>query len=150
LTVHKAVVDPMPRGAWEPRVDPPDIVDSDSLAADARHVFSDKNHRGRFAPAARNEPAGFSSCRVTERKPKMSTFEFSIIASGFDPVSETFEARFYDAGCDDATVSFQKGRIILDFAREAASIEAAVPSAIENVAKAGPSALRADTSPLRG
>ena len=49
----------------------------------------------------------------------MKTFEFSIIASGLDPEAEDFADRFFNAGCDDATLSFQKGHIILDFAREA-------------------------------
>jgi hypothetical protein len=67
----------------------------------------------------------------------MEMFEFSIIASGLDPEAEDFETRFFDAGCDDATVSFQKGRIIVDFAREAESFQAAISSAIDNVVAAG-------------
>jgi hypothetical protein len=67
----------------------------------------------------------------------MKTFEFSIIASGLDPEAEDFADRFFNAGCDDATLSFQKGHIILDFAREADSIDAAIVSAVECVAAAG-------------
>ena len=63
----------------------------------------------------------------------MKTFEFSIVASGLDPEAEDFADRFFMAGCDDATVSFQKGHIILDFARAAASLEAAIASAVEDV-----------------
>jgi hypothetical protein len=63
--------------------------------------------------------------------------EFSIVASGIHPGIEDFATRFYDAGCDDATVSFQKGRIIIDFVREAKSIEAAIASAIDCVTAAG-------------
>jgi hypothetical protein len=54
----------------------------------------------------------------------MRTHEFAIIASGLDPEAEDFATRFYDAGCDDATVSFQKGHIIVDFSRDAECIEA--------------------------
>ena len=61
---------------------------------------------------------------------------------------EHFEARFYDAGCDDATVSFQKGHIILDFAREAHSIGDALISAIENVRSAGAHIDRIEPDPL--
>ena len=75
-------------------------------------------------------------------------FEFSIIASGLDPQSDDFETRFYEAGCDDATVSFQKGHIILDFAREAESFDAALASAIENVTAAGASVERVEPDPL--
>jgi hypothetical protein len=78
----------------------------------------------------------------------MTTYEFCIIASGLDPTAEDFEARFYDAGCDDATVSFQKGHIIVDFAREANSIDDAISSAIEAVASAGAKIDRVEPDPL--
>jgi predicted DNA-binding transcriptional regulator AlpA len=67
----------------------------------------------------------------------MKTFEFSIVASGLDPEAEDFADRFFNAGCDDATLSFQKGHIILDFGREAESIDAAIVSAVECVTAAG-------------
>jgi hypothetical protein len=67
----------------------------------------------------------------------MKEFEFCIIASGLDPESENFEQRFYDAGCDDATIAFQKGRIIVDFTRAAHSIEDAIVSAMKAVQAAG-------------
>ena len=67
----------------------------------------------------------------------MKTFEFSIIASGLDPDAEDFADRFFDAGCDDATLSFRNGQIIVSFVREAESIDAAIVSAVECVAAAG-------------
>jgi hypothetical protein len=67
----------------------------------------------------------------------MKTFEFSIIASGLDPEAEDFADRLFDAGCDDATLSFQKGHIVLDFVREAETMDAAIVSAVECVAAAG-------------
>lgn len=78
----------------------------------------------------------------------MKTFEFSVIASGLDPTAEDFEARFYDNGCDDALVSFQKGHIIIDFAREAESFAEAVISALENVGAAGAHIDRLEPDPL--
>lgn len=78
----------------------------------------------------------------------MKTYEFSIIASGLDPHAEDFEARFYDNGCDDALVSFQKGHIIVDFAREADSMAAAVGSAIEAVRAIGATVDRVEPDPL--
>lgn len=78
----------------------------------------------------------------------MKTFEFSIIASGLDPEAEDFGDRFYDAGCDDALVAYQKGHIIIDFAREAHSINEAVASAIENVRAAGAVVDRIEPDPL--
>lgn len=78
----------------------------------------------------------------------MKTFEFSVIASGLDPEAADFADRFYDAGCDDATVSFLKGRIIVDFARDAQSIDEAISSAVACVEKAGAHVARLEPDPL--
>jgi len=85
---------------------------------------------------------------LTERRRKMKTYEFSVIASGLNPEAEDFEARFYDGGCDDAIVAFQKGHIIIDFAREAESIDAAISSAIETVRAVGAKVERIEPDPL--
>jgi predicted DNA-binding transcriptional regulator AlpA len=78
----------------------------------------------------------------------MKTYEFSIIASGLDREAPDFETRFYDAGCDDATISFQKGHIIVDFARDAKSADAAIASAVEAVMRAGATVERVEPDPL--
>lgn len=78
----------------------------------------------------------------------METFEFSVVASGLDPDAADFEARFYDAGCDDATISFQKGHIIVDFARQAESVEVAIATALAAVAQAGAWIDRVEPDPL--
>lgn len=78
----------------------------------------------------------------------MKTYEFSIIASGLDPTADDFEIRFFDAGCDDATISFQKGHIIADFAREAASINDAISTAVTDVKAAGATVDRIEPDPL--
>jgi len=67
----------------------------------------------------------------------MKTHEFTIIASGITPEAEDFDNRFYDAGCDDATLSFQKGLVILEFDREAPSFSNAVQTAYADVLKVG-------------
>lgn len=67
----------------------------------------------------------------------MTTFKFSIIATGSDPERPDFEDAFFEAGCDDSTLSFQKGVIVLDFTREAADFRSAVESAMRDVARAG-------------
>ena len=51
--------------------------------------------------------------------------------------ADDFEDRFFAAGCDDATISFQKGVIILEFARSARSFARAVVSTLESVLQAG-------------
>lgn len=78
----------------------------------------------------------------------MKTYEFSIIASGLDPEAGDFEARFYNSGCDDALVAFQRGHTIVDFAREANSIDDAIASAIENVRSAGATVEHVEPDPL--
>lgn len=67
----------------------------------------------------------------------MPTFEFTVIASGLDPQADDFEDRLFAAGCDDATVSFQKGAIIFEFARNAGTFAEAVRSALLDVMQAG-------------
>ncbi|MDH6259979.1 hypothetical protein [Bradyrhizobium sp. BR13661] len=78
----------------------------------------------------------------------MTKFEFSIIASGLDPAAEDFEQRFYDAGCDDAAIAFQKGHIIVDFTREAKSIGDAIVTAVRDVQAAGARVDRVEPDPL--
>jgi hypothetical protein len=85
---------------------------------------------------------------LTVMEQTMKTFEFSIIASGLDHEADDFERHFYDAGCDDATISFQKGHIIVDFAREAETIEDAISSAIEAVRATGALITRIEPDPL--
>lgn len=78
----------------------------------------------------------------------MKKFEFSIIASGLDPEAEDFEQRFYDAGCDDAAIAFQKGHIIVDFTREAKTVSEAIASAVRDVQGAGAHIDRVEPDPL--
>jgi hypothetical protein len=78
----------------------------------------------------------------------VKTFEFSIIASGLDPNADNFESRFYDHGCDDALVAFQKGHTIIDFAREANTLAEAIASAVEHVHATGAKIDRIEPDPL--
>lgn len=67
----------------------------------------------------------------------MKSHRFTIIASGLDHEADDFEDRFFEAGCDDATIAFTRGAIILEFERDARNFSHAVASAIEDVLKAG-------------
>ena len=69
----------------------------------------------------------------------MSTYEFTIVAGGLDIGSADSTERLFEAGCNDATVSFQRGAIILDFVREARSLDRAIRSAVADVERAGAS-----------
>lgn len=86
--------------------------------------------------------------RISMKRRQMMDYEFTIIAHGLDHEAVDFEARFYDGGCDDALVSFQKGHILIDFAREAESLEQAIASAIENVRQIGAIVDRVEPDPL--
>lgn len=67
----------------------------------------------------------------------MKVHEFTIIASGLHPDADDIASIFFEAGCDDAALSFQKGVLILEFDRQAASFSAAVISAFDDVLKTG-------------
>lgn len=67
----------------------------------------------------------------------MNSYQFTIIASVLNHEAEDFGDSFLKAGCDDATIAFQKGVIILEFDREARSYAGALVSAIRDVRSAG-------------
>lgn len=67
----------------------------------------------------------------------MRTYEFTIVASGLDPTAPDFEDRFFEVNCNDATLAFVKGRIVLEFQREARNFSHALASAIQDVMRAG-------------
>jgi hypothetical protein len=67
----------------------------------------------------------------------MKSYQFILVASGTSPDDADFDSRFFEAGCDDATLSFARGMVILDFDREARSFAKAVASAIKDVERAG-------------
>ncbi|HWN48567.1 MAG TPA: hypothetical protein VNO18_01815 [Xanthobacteraceae bacterium] len=67
----------------------------------------------------------------------MKTYEFTIIASGLDSTAPDFEDRFFEASCDDATLAFVNGRIVVEFEREARNFSHALASAIQDVMRAG-------------
>lgn len=61
----------------------------------------------------------------------------TIIASGLDTSNLDYADQFFEAGCDDSTVSLQKGLFVLEFDREASSFEEALVSAVRDVKRAG-------------
>ncbi|WP_234421254.1 hypothetical protein [Erythrobacter sp. EC-HK427] len=71
------------------------------------------------------------------RRSEVKVHEFTIIVSGFHPDRDDIANIFFEAGCDDATLAFQKGVLIVSFDREAPSFSSAVISAVENVVATG-------------
>ena len=74
------------------------------------------------------------------------TLKFALGQQDADP--ESYVDRLYEAGCDDALIGIGKrGRIALDFSREADSAEQALLSAINNVKQAIPDAVFIEATP---
>ncbi|MGJ8628103.1 MAG: hypothetical protein ACSHXB_14180 [Sulfitobacter sp.] len=65
------------------------------------------------------------------------THNFTFIVSGVDPFADDFEDRFFEAGCDDATLALMHGSVAVCFDRDGESYNDAVLSAYSNVCKAG-------------
>ena len=78
----------------------------------------------------------------------MSSFSLTIIASEIDPNEENLEDRFCEAGCDDATISFQKGALILEFTRDAKNFMQALVSAYRDVLSTGAKVTRIEPDHL--
>lgn len=78
----------------------------------------------------------------------MQEHEFTVIATGLDPEADGFADAFYEAGCDDALLGFQRGVIVLDFDREAETLEEAIASAIDAVRSTGATVLRVEPDHL--
>lgn len=72
----------------------------------------------------------------------MQTYEFTFVVDAADPHADDFEDRFFEAGCDDATLALMHGAVVACFDREATTYKDAVLSAYENILAAGASVLR--------
>ena len=60
-------------------------------------------------------------------------YSFTFVVGDADAQSEDFEDRFFEAGCDDATLSLMHGAVAVCFDREASCYKDAVMSAYEDV-----------------
>ena len=67
----------------------------------------------------------------------MNSFDFTFLVSGVDPHGDDFADRFFDAGCDDATLMLTRGLVAVSFAREAENYIQAVTSAYSDILKTG-------------
>ena len=61
---------------------------------------------------------------------------FTLQVSGID-MTGNYEDRLYDAGCSDALIAVLGQSLYLDFDRDAATFDAAVRSARQDVERAG-------------
>lgn len=78
------------------------------------------------------ETAKAQSSRVAQ-----GTHQFSLIYSGTSELTEELENALFEAGCADALLGIQEGKVFLDFRRNAPSFQIALTSAIMDVERAG-------------
>lgn len=85
---------------------------------------------------------------MTTHTPCDREHDFVLILSGVAELTTEVENALFEAGCDDATLSVQYGRLCLEFSRTAPSLMDAVLSAIRDVRRAGQDVLRVDECDL--
>jgi hypothetical protein len=67
----------------------------------------------------------------------MNKYDFTLILAESIELTDGIADALFEAGCDDGTPGTCNGVFSIDFHREAASLEDAIRSAIENVRTAG-------------
>ena len=67
----------------------------------------------------------------------MKTYEFTVILAEVDLMTDAMADALYQAGCSDGSPFSGEGIASVGFDREAASLEAAIKSAIADVERAG-------------
>lgn len=67
----------------------------------------------------------------------MTVHSFAYVVGNVDPFADDFEDRFFNAGCDDATLAVMHGAVVVCFDREADQYKDAVLSAYDNIIAAG-------------
>ena len=70
--------------------------------------------------------------------------QFILVLNDIDVTDDATVDRIYEAGCDDATLSSREKIVYLDFDREAETFQAAVTSALEDIAKTGIKVVRVE------
>ena len=73
---------------------------------------------------------------------RMGSHNFLIFATIADSEAIGIADRLFEAGCDDGTVSFQNGMIVIEFDRDARTLDEALQSAIDDVTSAGAQVIR--------
>lgn|GEM_PF-666960 len=81
---------------------------------------------------------------IDERRCVVTKYEFSLILEGSPELTEDLADQLFAAGCDDGSPGTCNGVFTIDFHREAATLEAAIQSAIANVRDAGQTVARVE------
>ena len=67
----------------------------------------------------------------------MKTFEFTLVLGDLKEVTGESAEKIFEAGCDGGTFTSSNGEAEVQFDREAATLEAAVESAISQIESVG-------------
>ena len=70
---------------------------------------------------------------MDDATPRNPEHDFALLLSGVPGINEEVADALYEAGCDDALLSLQRGAYILDFCRAAPSLKEAIISAIRDL-----------------
>jgi hypothetical protein len=68
---------------------------------------------------------------------RLKTFHFVVYLHGVRDISSRLQDRLVEAGCDDAALVSQGGKVFLDFDRQAPSMPDAIRSALTDIERAG-------------
>lgn len=74
-------------------------------------------------------------------------YQFSMVLSNINEATVNLEDSLFEAGCDDALISYKNSVVYLDFDREGDDFEKAIISAIKNVESASVNATVKSISP---
>lgn len=67
----------------------------------------------------------------------MAKYDFTVVLKGAPELTDELADKLFAAGCDDGTPGMCAGQTVIDFHRNADSLEAAIRSAVASVAAAG-------------
>jgi hypothetical protein len=74
----------------------------------------------------------------------MTKYEFTVVLQGSPELTDELADKLFAAGCDDGTPGMGSGVTVIDFHREAESLEAALWTAIAQVNSVGESVARVE------
>ena len=74
---------------------------------------------------------------TTEQAVDAVVHEFTLLLEGMTEISDTQVAALYESGCDDAGIASVRGRVTIEFDRDAPSLKQAVAGAERDIRRAG-------------
>lgn len=74
----------------------------------------------------------------------MKKYDFTLVLAGDLELTDDLADALFSAGCDDGTPGTHCGEFVIDFHREAESLEDAIRSAISHVRSAGQTVSRVE------